>query len=41
MTSKELNLLLAMAIAMLKEGKTEDVIKLFEQTINSEKPNLQ
>lgn len=41
MTSKELNLLLAMAIAMLKEGKTEEVIKLFEQTINGEKPNLQ
>ena len=41
MTSKKLNFLLAMAVAMLKEEKTQDVIELFEQIINDEKPNLQ
>ncbi len=35
MTSKEFDLLISMILEMLKDGQTEKVIKLLEETRNS------
>lgn len=38
MSTKELNLLLALATSLLKSGETDKVIELFEETIKNNKP---